>query len=83
MKWLKLNDNAYDVLKRIQRYILPAMGTLYFTLCGIWGFGYGEQIVGTIAAVDTFLGVVLAVATKNYNELPDDYDPANYLEDEE
>ena len=69
MKWLKMNDECFDFLKRVQRYLLPALGTLYFALCGIWGWGYGEEIVGTITAVDTFLAVVLAVASKNYNEL--------------
>lgn len=27
-------------------YFLPALGTLYFALAGIWGLPYGEQLVG-------------------------------------
>ena len=48
--------------------VLPAIGTMYFALAGIWGLPYGEQIVGTITAIDTFLGVVLGVSTANYNK---------------
>ena len=64
---LKLNDRTYDVLKWIALYLLPAIGTLYFALAGIWGFPYGEEIVGTIAAIDTFLGVILGIRTAQYN----------------
>ena len=65
---LKLNDRTYDVLKWIALYLLPAIGTLYFALAGIWGFPYGEEIVGTITAVDTFLGVVLGISSSQYNK---------------
>ena len=53
-----MNDKMYDILKWIAMYLLPAAGTLYFALAGIWGLPYGEEIVGTITAVDTFLGVL-------------------------
>ena len=63
-----LSNKAYDVLKWIAQIFLPAAGTLYFALAGIWGLPYGEQIVGTIVAVDTFLGVLLGISTKQYNK---------------
>ena len=65
---MKLNDKTYDILKWIAQYLLPAAGTLYFALAGIWGLPYGEQIVGTITAVDTFLGVLLGISTANYKK---------------
>ena len=46
--------------------VLPALGTLYFALAKIWGFPYGEAIVGTITAVDAFLGALLKISTNNY-----------------
>ena len=46
-------------------YFLPALGTLYFALAGIWGLPYGEQLVGTITAIDTFLGVIQESANQN------------------
>lgn len=60
-------DKTYKVLKWIALYLLPALGTLYFALASIWGFPYGEQVVGTITAVDTFIGVLLGISTHNYN----------------
>lgn len=68
-----LSNKTYDVLKWIAQLLLPALGTLYFALAGIWGFPYGEQIVGTITAIDTFLGVILGISTAQYrrNEPPD------------
>ena len=63
-----MSNKVYDVLKFIAQVVLPAIGTLYFALAGIWGFPYGEQIVGTITAVDTFLGVVLGISTAQYNK---------------
>ena len=66
-----MSNNVYDVLKWVAMYLLPALGTLYFALAGIWGLPYGEQIVGTITAVDTFLGVILGISTAQYNKRVD------------
>lgn len=66
---MKLSDKTYDILKWIAMYLLPAAGTLYFALAGIWGLPYGEQIVGTITAVDTFLGVLLGISTVQYKKV--------------
>lgn len=63
-----LNNKVYDVLKWIAQFLLPALGTLYFALSKIWGFPFGEEVVGTIAAVDTFLGAVLGISTMEYNK---------------
>ena len=65
---MKISNKVYDVLKWIAMYLLPSVGTLYFALSGIWGFPYGEQVVGTITAVDTFLGVILGISTATYNK---------------
>lgn len=61
-----MSNKTYDILKYIAQILLPAIGTLYFALAGIWGLPYGEQVVGTITAVDTFLGVVLKVSSNSY-----------------
>lgn len=65
---MKMTNKVYDVLKWIAMYLLPALGTLYFAVAQIWGFPYGEQIVGTVAAIDTFLGVILGISTAQYNK---------------
>lgn len=63
-----MSNKMYDVLKWIAMVILPAIGTLYFALAGIWGFPYAEEVVGTITAVVTFLGVVLGVSSAQYSK---------------
>lgn len=63
-----LSNKMYDIFKWVAQFLLPALGTLYFALAGIWGFPYGEQVVGTITAVDTFLGVVLGISTMQYKK---------------
>lgn len=61
-----MSNKTYDILKWIAQILLPALATLYFGLAGIWHFPYGEQIVGTITAIDTFLGICLGLSTMNY-----------------
>lgn len=63
-----MNSKVYDVLKWIAQILLPALGTLYFALAGIWNFPYAEAIVGTITAVDTFLGVLLGISSAQYKK---------------
>jgi len=66
-----LNDKVYKTLKWIAQYLLPATGTLYFALAAIWGLPFGEQIIGTITALNIFLGVVLGISTNQYLKTAD------------
>ena len=63
-----MSNKVYDVLKYIALILLPALGTLYFALAKIWGFPYAAEIVGTISAVDAFLGALLQISTNQYNK---------------
>ena len=63
-----MSNQVYDILKYIAQVALPALGTLYFALAGIWNLPYAEQIVGTLTAVDTFLGVLLKISSDRYYE---------------
>ncbi len=63
-----MSNKVYDVLKFIAQIVLPAVATLYFALASIWGLPYGEQIVGTITAIDAFLGALLGISTATYNK---------------
>lgn len=65
---MKMSNKTYDILKWITTVVLPGIGTLYFALAGIWGFPYGEKVVGTITAIDTFLGVLIGVASSTYHK---------------
>lgn len=63
-----MSNKTYDVLKYIAQIALPAIGALYFALSQIWGLPYGEEVVGTITAVDAFLGALLGISTMLYNK---------------
>jgi TRAP-type uncharacterized transport system fused permease subunit len=63
-----MDNKMYDILKWIAQILLPALGALYFALASIWGLPYAEQIVGTITAVDAFLGAILGISTYMYNK---------------
>lgn len=65
---MKFPNKVYDILKWVALILLPAVGALYFGLSQIWGFPYGEEIVGTISIIDTFLGALLGISTMNYNK---------------
>ena len=65
---MKMSNKTYDVLKYVAQIALPALGALYFALAGIWGFPYGEQVVGTITAVDACLGLMLGLSTATYKK---------------
>lgn len=63
-----MNNKLYDCLKWIAQILLPAVATLYFAIAQIWGLPYAEQIVGTITAIDAFLGALLGVSTIQYKK---------------
>lgn len=63
-----MSNKTYDILKWIAQIFLPALGTLYFALAGIWNFPYGEEIIGTITAIDTFLGCLLGISSSMYHK---------------
>ena len=63
---MKISNKVYDVLKWVAQYFLPAIGTLYFAISTLWGLPYGEQVVGTITAIDAFLGAILGISSATY-----------------
>lgn len=65
---MKISNKTYDILKWIAMLFLPALATLYLALASIWGLPYGEEISGTIMALDTFLGVILGISNARYKK---------------
>lgn len=81
MPSLSVKNRTYDRMKFVTTIVLPALGALYFGLAGIWGFPYGEQVVGTITLLVTFLGVCLKISDSSYKKLPEAYDGALVVND--
>ena len=71
---MKISNKTYDILKYICQYVLPALGTLYFALAKIWNLPFGQEVIGTIAAIDTFLGTLLGISSYSYNKESEDAD---------
>ncbi|WPJ30643.1 holin [Streptomyces phage Psst1] len=69
-----LGDKTYAALKYTATIVLPALGALYFALAQIWGLPKAEEVVGTIAAVNTFVGVIVGISTVSYNNSTVAYD---------
>lgn len=63
-----MSNKVYDILKFITQIALPALATFYLTIAGIWSLPFGEEISGTIMAIDTLLGACLMLSSKNYNK---------------
>lgn len=66
--FMAMSNKMYDTLKWIAQYLLPAISALYAGLAQIWNLPYGVEIAGTVAAIDTFLGVMLGISTVQYNK---------------
>lgn len=79
---MMLSNKVYDVLKYIAQIVIPALATLYFALAKIWNFPYGTEIVGTLAAIDAFMGALLQISTNQYNN-DGKFQPPNIEGDEE
>jgi hypothetical protein len=71
----------YDVLKQVAQIWLPGLGTLYFTLANLWHLPNPDEVVGTIVAIDAFLGLGLHINTQAYNQSDRKYDGSLNLEE--
>ena len=64
---MTFSNKIYNLLKPIALIWLPGAATLYAAVAGIWGLGFVEQVVGTVSAIDTFLGVALHLSSSSYS----------------
>lgn len=62
-----LSSQWYEVFKWVALVFLPAFGTAYFGLGNIWEFPEVEKVVGSVVVLETFLGLLLGVSSRNYN----------------
>lgn len=63
-----MSTQVYDILTWIAQILLPATATLYAALADVWGLPYVEGVVGTIMALDTFLGLLLGFSTAEFHK---------------
>ena len=60
-----LNDKVYSILKWVDLIFIPAVVALYCAMAGIWSWPFANEIAGTAAAIETFIGALIGVS--NYN----------------
>lgn len=65
--WI-LPTHIYDILTYIAQILLPALAALYLALATVWGLPYADQVVATIMAIDTFLGLLLGFSTAEFHK---------------
>jgi len=68
---MKFSNMAYNVLKQVALVWLPTIATLYAGLAALWSLGHVSEVVGSISAVDTFMGLVLHISSNSYSSASD------------
>lgn len=74
-----MTNRMFDLLRTLCEIVIPAIGTLYFALAKIWALPYGTEIVGTCAAIATFLGALIGVNRASYNATEKADDENSYI----
>jgi hypothetical protein len=69
-----ISNKVYNILKWVVMIFLPAFATLYITLAQVWDFPNPDDVVTTCAALATFLGILIGVGTRSWNNSEGKYD---------
>lgn len=69
-----LSDGQFNLLRRCVELLLPAIGAFYFAMAELWGWPNPGEVVASIAALTTLLGVVLVVLRNSYEKSDARYD---------
>ena len=67
-------NNVYDFLKWAVLIAIPAFGTFYSIMAGVWHLPYANEVGTTCLAVATLLGSLIGIATRNYNKSDSKFD---------
>lgn len=62
------NSKIYDILNRVWKYAIPAIGFLWEVLYIVWKIPYGQQIYFTIAGVWGALAVFLGFSKYRFKK---------------
>lgn len=61
-----MNNQTYDILKRVALVVIPALATFVNAVGIVWGVPYTNEVTASITAFGVFLGAALGVSSKNY-----------------
>lgn len=78
-----MSNRTYDIIKMVSLIAVPLVAFIS-ALCTIWNVPHGEQITATLTAIDTLLGAIVVILSKEYNKPLDmDISDLEYIEDED
>ena len=76
-------NKTYDTIKLISLVAVPIVAFIS-ALMTIWNVPHGEQITATLTAIDTLLGAIVVILSREYNKPLDmDVEGFEYIEDGE
>ena len=62
-----MSNKTYDILKFAALIATPII-TFLCAIISIWGIPYGQQITASLAALDTLIGAIVAIAKAQYDK---------------
>lgn len=62
-----MNNQTYDILKRVALIVIPALATFVNAVGIVWGVPYANEVTATITAFGVFLGAALGISSSNYD----------------
>lgn len=65
-KAIILSQSAYNLIKDIDLIVIPAIGTAYVSLSGVWGLPFVPQVLGTAAVVVFLIGILLKISNVQF-----------------
>jgi Putative phage holin Dp-1 len=65
-KAIILSQSAYNVIKDVDLIVIPALGTAYVSLSGVWGLPFVPQVLGTAAVVVFLIGILLKISNVQF-----------------
>lgn len=74
-----LGNKRYDQLKFVAQVLLPALATFYASFGALWEFPKTQEVVGSLIALDLFLGILLGLATRQYETSGAKYSGAAFV----
>lgn len=72
-------NRAYDRVKFVAQILLPALAVFYGSLGGLWEFPKTEEVVGSLIALDLFLGALLSLSSAQYRNSPERFDGTMFV----
>lgn len=61
-----MNNQTYDILKRVALIIIPALATFVNAAGMVWGIPYTNEVTATITAFGVFIGAALGISSNSY-----------------